>query len=165
MVAALVRGIDLPHLDFWPAVVVGLVSMSLALVFGRIVLGRRRPVGPPPPKESSPVRDPFEHGSATERRTSLRRTGRQIRVFVTDLEGKNPAVEGWIMDRSMGGLCLSIYEPVERGAQLKVQAENAPPGTPWVEIEVKTVRLDGDRIEAGCQFLRPPSWGTLLLFG
>ena len=166
MFTALLRGISLPHSELWLGVAAGMVSMSLALMFGRMVLGRRRePHGPPPPKEARPVPDPFDHGSASERRSSLRRCGKQVRVFITDREGKAKPVEGWVMDRSMGGLCLSLYEPVEKEATLKIMVDNAPVGTPWVEIEIKTMRLDGDRYEVGCQFLRPPSWGTLLLFG
>ena len=167
MLAALLRGHDVPHPEVWLAVVAGLLSMSLALMVARFVFGRRREPAaePPPPKESGPVPDPFEHGSATERRFALRRSGRQVRVFVTNLEATTKPVEGWVMDRSVGGMCLSLYEPIEKGAKLKVIAENAPEGTPWVEVEVKTVRLDGDRCEVGCQFLRTPSWSTLLLFG
>jgi hypothetical protein len=158
--------IPIPQPELVLGALAGLLSATVALAVGRTVLGRRRPEGPPEVKEKPErERDPFVEGSACERRMSLRRSGKMVRVFLTDLEAQNKPLEAWVVDRSMGGLCLTTYDLFHVGDRLKVMVENAPPGTPWVEIEVKSVRPEDDRFELGCQFAKPPAWAILLLFG
>jgi hypothetical protein len=62
-------------------------------------------------------------------------------------------------------LCLLLEQAVAEGATLSVKASNAPKGTIWVQVEVRNVRQKGNSWEVGCQFLRPPPWGIMLLFG
>src|SRR5262245_4928243 len=154
MCSAWVGVISVPHPELWLGGVAGLLSASVALVVGRGILGRRaRPQGRPVVKEKNePERDPFVQCSACERRSSLRRSGKLVHVYVTDADAKAKPFEAWVADRSMGGLCLTSYTPFRAGDRLRVMVENAPPGTPWVEIEVKSIRDEDGRYEIGCQF-------------
>jgi hypothetical protein len=156
--------LDLSHWPVWTGFVAGVLSAGLTFAVGR-VLYRKPRRQPPPSRENTTSRDPFIHGSASERRTSLRRTGKPVKVYVSDAEGKAKPVEGWVVDRSMGGLCLSVYQPVPVRTTLTVRTVTAPSDTPWVQVEVKRCQVQEDRWELGCQFLCKPAWAILLQFG
>jgi hypothetical protein len=72
---------------------------------------------------------------------------------------------GWLLDRSLGGLCLSMDEGADEGTLLRVRATNAPSRLPWVEVQVKNCRRKESGWEVGCQYVRTPSWEVLLTFG
>jgi hypothetical protein len=164
MLAEIPFGPELAHWQVWVAPVVGVMATGLTLIMGRAVLRRRR-LAPPPPKPDQTPRDPFLYGSATERRTSLRRRGKQIKVFISDAEAKAEPVEGWVVDRSMSGLCLAVSQAVADESVLSLRTADAPIDTPWVQVQVRrTEQLDG-HWELGCQFVRTPTWSVLLLFG
>jgi hypothetical protein len=162
--------VDFSSWETWLAVGVGLGIALLALVVGRILLAERsapvtRPLRPPLVKEATARHDPFVSGSAGERRATLRRGGNPVAVLITDAEAMERPRYGWVLDRSMGGLGLSVDEPFEKGTILSVRAANAPPNIAWVQVEVRSCRPEGASWDLGCQFLRTPSWGVLLLFG
>jgi hypothetical protein len=155
----------------WIIPAAGAVSTSMALFFGYAVLGRRRKSRSsarpkrPEAKEAAPPRDPFVHGSASERRVALRRTGNPKEVLLSDAEMKAKPIQAWIVDRSTGGLCLVLGDELPVGKILSVRALNAPDSIPWVQAEVKSCRKDADGWEVGCQFLKTPTWSVMLLFG
>lgn len=165
MLAHLPFGIDLPRWEIWVTPIIGLVSAGLALLMGHVLFGGRRRRFQPPTSEREAQPDPFAYGSATERRASVRRKGKQIKVLISDAEALEAPVEGWVMDRSLGGLCLLVYRVMEPGTILSVRAAAAPQTTPWVQIEVKSSRHQENHWEIGCQYVRTPPWGVLLLFG
>lgn len=167
-------GYDYDLLDFsrweaWIAPSVGVGCALLAVLIGRWLFSERAPDPhlrfPPSRNPPTPQPDPFVHGSASERRASLRRGGNPVAVLISDAETKLPPFQGWVLDRSMGGLCLSVDQAVPTGTVLSVRAANAPPNVSWVQVEVKNCRQEGSAWELGCQFLRTPTWGVLLLFG
>lgn len=92
------------------------------------------------------------------------RTRRQVRVQVTDADGKNPPINAWVSDCSLGGLCLSVKEETPVGTVLSVRPSTAPPSVPWVQIQVKSQRRFESVWELGCQFVRTPSYSVLLMF-
>lgn len=152
---------------FWETLVgpiVGGISGAFTLLVGLRLLGRQVNCSPPS-REAAPTSDPFVHGSTTERRISVRRTGAPVEVFISDAEAATDPVRGWVEDRSMGGLCLLVEKEVPVGTVLSIMACHAPSGTPWTKVEVKTCREADGSWELGCQFLRTPSWSVLLLFG
>ena len=65
----------------------------------------------------------------------------------------------------MGGLCLLLHDEIAPGTFLNVKPSKCPPATPWIELEVRSCKKTNDGYEAGCQFLKPPPWAILLLFG
>jgi hypothetical protein len=99
---------------------------------------------------------------AAERREGLRRQGVPVPVRV-DAPGSAGAV---VIDRSTGGLCLSLDRAVPAGRVLRVRAENAPADSPWVAVEVRHCRpAEGRRWHLGCRFVERPPWNVLLMFG
>jgi hypothetical protein len=165
------------NLDYtkWPpeawAVAAGLIPIALFVVAYFFLMRRRKtdvraPYTPPPIREApAPADDPFVFGSSQERRSSLRRGGNPVPIFLSDAEARSDPTPGWVVDRSMGGLCVSVEEPVATGTILSVRAANAPNTIPWIQVEVRNCRATEDRYELGCQFVRTPPWSTLLLFG
>ena len=69
------------------------------------------------------------------------------------------------MDRSMGGLGLSVDEPIEEGTVLRVRRAASPTEVPWVDVQVKSVRIKESTWELGCQFTRSLTWDVLMQFG
>jgi len=142
---------------------VGLAFTSLTALVGLFFMRKRHSVAPP--KEHT-AQDPFLEGSPSERRYSARRPGKQIRVYISNENAESPPEEGWIVDRSLGGLCLLSEREAKECAILTVRAADVPMDSPWVQVQVKRCGQSGDnRWELGCEYLRSPSWSTLLQFG
>ena len=99
-----------------------------------------------------------------ERRSWPRRK-RAIQVVLQDAAGEEDPFPAWIMDRSIGGLGLSVDQPLETGTVLRVRRATAPTDVPWVDIQVKSVRTKENTWEVGCQFTRSHSLDVLMQFG
>jgi hypothetical protein len=103
-------------------------------------------------------------GKGRERRTSVRRKGNPVGVVV--LAGEAAKAEpGLVINRSKGGLCLSLPGPVAAGTILQVRACQAPEDIPWIRVLVRHCVAKGDRWNLGCQFTEELPWSVLLLFG
>jgi PilZ domain len=141
----------------------GLLAALLSLFVGRFLLARSRTRQ----KQAAhgPAHDPFDHGSVTERRGTPRRKGNAVEVLITDAEAAGEPVRAWVVDRSMGGLCLHLNDELAPGTVLSLKPRNGPPATPWVQVEVRSCKKDRSGYETGCQFVRTPPWAVLLLFG
>jgi hypothetical protein len=98
-----------------------------------------------------------------ERRTSARLKGRQVRVSVKNAQTGQKLFEGWVLDRSQGGLGLSVPEQVAPGTILTLRSTSLA-GSHAVEVEARNSRADGDRWVLGCRFLRSPRWEVMLQF-
>src|SRR6516164_9070066 len=155
--------LDVSHWELWAVPLVGLTSAGLTFLVCRTVM-RPSNQGLSRPKPSKPQPNPFDHESATayygralkqtERRASLRRPGKMIKVLISDAEATASPIKGWVIDRSLGGLGLSVPKPVPEDIILSVRAVDAPANTPWVKVKVKRCTADEDRWEIGCQYLR-----------
>jgi hypothetical protein len=161
------------------APVIGVVATLLAFAVGRFLL-RRREQGPrrrqvqlaPPssPADTASAKvpgggDPFVQGSVMERRSALRRRGNPVAILISNAEAETPPDRGWVIDRSVGGLCLSVAQPFEPESIVSVRTANAPETCPWIQLHVRSCRQIGKEWELGCQFVRTPPWSVLLLFG
>jgi hypothetical protein len=168
MLAQLLLAFDLP----WQVVatpVIGLASAGLTLYVGRMLIRpylvtNSVPSAPPEEKQDQKF-DPFVHGSANEKRVAHRRSGNPVQILISDAEATRTPELGWVLDRSVGGLCLSVNAEVKPGSILSLRACHAPESIAWSQIEVRTCRQEGSAWELGCQFVRTPSWNVLLLFG
>jgi hypothetical protein len=182
MLAQIAAGLELAPWEIWVIPLAGLASAGLVWLTGRVLANRRRvwPVGVPHPVDSVVVqsatpaaeaaalaqqRDPFLYGSPSEQRSSLRRRGKSVKVLLSMKATPDQLFEGWVIDRSVGGLCLASSQEVPKGAIMNVRPMQAPESLPWIQIEIKNCRQDGNHWEIGCQFLRTPVWSVLLLFG
>ena len=100
-----------------------------------------------------------------ERRAYPRRRNK-LRVHIKLVrESPDPPGQGWVADRSRGGLRLVVDREVKVGTILQVRPTSAPARARWVGVRVKNRRRRGQTIELGCRFVDTPSLVTLLLFG
>jgi hypothetical protein len=160
---------NLPH---WQSIAIpaaGLVAAFLTVMLGRFVQlrWRSRAARAESAAADAPDRphDPFEKGSITEQRQGVRRKGNPIEVLISDPEAEEAPVRGWVLDRSVNGLCLLVDEEIAVGTVLSVKPRQSPPGMPWIRAEVRNCKKDNTGYQAGCQFVSTPPWGILLLFG
>lgn len=152
--------------DPWVTPVAGVGATALVAALGYFIFLRQRPKGPPPPPTPPPQQpDPFDYGAAGEQRKAIRRRGNHTKVVVGNAEGNQELGIGWVIDRSMGGVCLTMDEAIAVGSILSIKPLNAPGNLPWVQIEIRSCRKRDVHWELGCMFVRPPAWSVLLLFG
>jgi hypothetical protein len=158
---------DIPGLRWEYAVplVIGVSVSGLALVVGRFFLGRKRRSASVGSDTIEEHYDPFVEGSKTERRSSVRRRGNPVAILIGDSKGEKELARGWVIDRSMGGLCLSCDVPLESGEVVTVKPVSAPGSVFWTQVEVRGCRHSNDAYEVGCRFVKTPSWNQLLYFG
>src|SRR5207249_5377654 len=74
--------------------------------------------------EAGPTVDPFVNGPPSERRLAVRRAGNAIEVDLLEQEGDVTVVSGWVVNRSLGGLCVEVERPIPVGATLRVKIRN-----------------------------------------
>jgi hypothetical protein len=89
--------------------------------------------------------------SENELRAWPRQRQTQTKVLLTTVGGV--PFEGWILDRSLGGLGLSVSRPVEPGTVLLARATGSAVRAPRPQLEVKYCRLHRGRWRLGCQFV------------
>jgi hypothetical protein len=157
--------LELPYSEYWLPLAIGMGVGFLALIVSKLAFVSKRNVPAPVQKPEPTQRDPFTEGSTTEQRKSVRRQGNPTAVHVALPHNKKDPAQGWVLDRSTGGLCLQASQEYAPGTQLAVLPVNAPTMTPWVDIEVRTCRKLKDGYELGCQFVKTPNWSILLMFG
>lgn len=166
MLAQLPLGIALLHWQTWAVPLVGLTSTGLMLLMARTLFRRRTdPSAPSLSKRGLVLQDPFQRPSTSERRSSVRRIGKTIKVLVSDANAQAAPLQGWVCDRSMGGLCLAVPRAVELDMILSVRTVESDASTPWIQVEVKRCSVREGYWELGCQFVRTPPYSHLLLFG
>ncbi len=108
--------------------------------------------------------DEYEESFAN-RRTSVRRDGVPVQVNLTSPTLRGGRNDGYVLDRSTGGLRVAVTAAISAGTVLQVRADNAPDTVPWVTILVRSCRDTGPHFELGCEFEKTPPWNILLLFG
>ena len=154
--------------ETWLVLLIGVGTAGLAFAVGWTTLRKRKA---PPAAAAAPGRllgpnlDPFTGGGAQERRAAARRGGHPVTVDLVDPDAQMPAQQGWVLDRSVGGLCLKIPHSVPTGSFWKVRPTDAPRTTPPVRVEVKTCVPYGGDWKLNCQFEKTPSYAVLLTFG
>jgi hypothetical protein len=100
-----------------------------------------------------------------ERRRSVRRTGVPTAIQISDPKRPKRVIDGFVLDRSSGGLRLAMEKPFATGIVLNIRPTNAPPEMAWVPIFIRNCREVGDYFEIGCQFQEELPWNLLLMFG
>jgi hypothetical protein len=142
----------------------GVASGVLATLVGRKIAQRT--------KTSAAVPDDIRNSSLVnpedkifgDRRAHVRREGHPVPVHCSSPAFKR-VQDGWVLDRSTGGLRIAIDQPTAPGTAMQVIAVDAPDTTPWVTVLVRSCKPVGRRYELGCEFEQTPPWGVLLLFG
>ncbi len=103
--------------------------------------------------------------SKSDKRSSLRRGGNPVPVMIRDDSAEAAPTDALVLDRSRGGLLVSVPQPISAGTLLSVRLPNVEEDDSWVQIEVRHCRQRDDRWLLGCAFRKEHPWSTLLLFG
>ena len=91
--------------------------------------------------------------------------GSAVRVVLAAPIFRNGVGEGFVLDRSTGGLRITVATAVEPGTNVQVRAANAPESVEFVGMMVRSCRKNGEFFVLGCEFEKTPPWNVLLLFG
>ena len=78
--------------------------------------------------------------SYADRRGSVRREGAPVKVMVSSSSLRNGVNEGYVVDRSTGGLRIVMQNAVPPGSTLQVRAENAPDTVGFVTLIVRSLQ-------------------------
>jgi hypothetical protein len=153
--------------EYLPYVLPGLIVLATGLIVLLLMLGRKPDAGlkPPKPSPKPPGTTPDHGASASDRRETLRRDGPPVEVVFTSPALKSGANQGYVIDRSTGGLRLAVASGMAAGSSLQVKAKHAPDTVPWVTVIVRNCKDTGEHFELGCEFEKTPPWNVLLLFG
>lgn len=118
----------------------------------RILVPKRN--GPLPPHPRQPVQ--------LERRRFPRRSGNPVSIELFEPSTDKKIGEGRVLDRSMGGVCISSTIPFEVGSRFDIRPLSHRHSLPTVPLEIRNVSMSKDHWRLGCQFLRRPSWSVLM---
>jgi PilZ domain len=141
---------------------IGVSTAGLALLFGRRLF--TPPQDLPQVGETASQVDMALPGSGQERRNAPRRRGNCVAAHLSDDSDSTPA-EVWVVDRSLGGLCLLAEAPVEVGSRLRVRPRHASGSQIWTPVRVRSCQRDREGWLLHCQFLQIPPMNVLLLYG
>lgn len=153
MLSVLFTEFDLSRWETWIVPVAGLLVAGLGLILGWTVFGSR---------PSADARA-FTEGILTEQRKAPRREVSGILVVLTPPQGE--PVNGWVMNHSSGGLCVSVPQRVAVGATFQVRLVSSTPGVPTVPVRVKRCLPDQGRWALGCRFIQVPPAAVLKKLG
>jgi hypothetical protein len=118
----------------------------------------------PAPAPAEPPR-PAETKNPKEKRSTPRRKANMQPVLITNGDTKAPPFDGWIVDRSAGGLRLVVKRPIAEGALLSVRPARASASFPWLKVEVRNASTENGTTNLGCRFVLKPTLEELQQFG
>src|SRR5262249_19355688 len=155
------------------AVVIGGGVAVVVLTLVCLLTPRRRPVDPArlaaaklaaAGSSANPLSDekasdwaPPEQSYA-DRRGAVRRDGQPVRIVIFSPLFGDGMNDGFVLDRSTGGLRIAMSAPVVVGSTMEVKAANAPDTVGFVTVVVRSCRKNGDHFEVGCEFEKTPPW-------
>jgi hypothetical protein len=145
----------------WQILVIGAATALLAFTASLTTWRRRKSKA----QALADSPDPVKPVGTNERRLASRRGGHPVTIDLHDPDEIQPSQQGWVLDRSLSGLCLMIPHALPIGTFWKVRPSNAPRTMPAVRVEVKSCVPDGAEWKLGCQFEKTPNYAILLMFG
>ncbi len=119
---------------------------------------------PPAISTSSAQDDPVDLVTPKEKRASPRRKANMQPVLITNGDPKAPPFEGWLVDRSAGGMRLVVKRPVAEGDFVSVRTARASMSSSWLKLEVRNSKSDNGTTHLGCRFVLKPSLEELQQF-
>jgi len=156
---------NVPLSEYWLPLAMGMCVGALCILMGRhLLVGRPKAPLLLKPKPKS-FFDLFAQGSPSNLRKAARRGGNLVEVLYARPEGRSNPLKGWVMDRSVAGLCLWLGEDFPEGTILAVLPVSASSVTPWTDVEVCNCRPGQDGFEVGCKFVKTPPSLILMQFG
>jgi PilZ domain len=112
-----------------------------------------------------PLSAPLRPLTSQERRSTPRRKGNPVSVAIANGDGGVETIQGWVVDRSAGGLRLLVDEALPAGTVLNIRPTKAPPSFTWVQVQVKSCYPERKSWSLGCQFVQKVPWERLQQFG
>src|SRR4051812_39247412 len=105
--------LNLPYSEYWLPLTIGMCVGFFAIVMLRSVIAKQSAYVPrAKPTPEIKEFDPFIQGSRSDQRRSFRRGGSTVQVLFAFPEQKDHPQEGWVVDRSMGGMCLGAGQEI-----------------------------------------------------
>jgi hypothetical protein len=161
MLARIPFDLNLAQWELWSIPVAGFICTGLVLVGGRWLLGRRHQHQPVAPKNEH---NPYSAIASPKRRQTPRGRGVPSRILILDKNGPAEPFSGWVINRSIGGLCVTLIQPLEEGAILSVRPAKDALDDVWYEVLVKYCRATDTGWEMGCEFQGRGGSNTMLKF-
>lgn len=157
----LAMDLNMTRWELWFVPLVGLTCTGLIMMGGRLLFGRRSATAP----ASAPTKSPrVESQGSPKRRQTPRGRGRSGRVLVADPHGSEEPYAAYVVNLSMGGLCIAVPEPLAEGSMLSLKpAKNLMDDT-WYPARVKFCRPGDSGYEIGCEFVGRTSGNIMLVF-
>ena len=154
-----------PYAIFW---VPGLVFVGIVgTIFWLMRRESRLAIVPTAPADESAVK-PFVTAKPAEQRVAFRRQGNPVQIHVGTPDNKTQTESGCVLDRSVGGMRLALYNEIEPGVILSIRPIHADNIVPWVDLQVRSCRISDEmtgQFEVGCQYVKSPPYSIQLLFG
>lgn len=93
-----------------------------------------------------------------------RRGGNPTAILLLESDAAKPQ-KACVLDRCEGGLRLAVLHEFAVDSVIRIQAENAPEKTPWVEVIVCWCTTLRNGFDIGCKFTETVPVNVRLLFG
>ena len=141
----------------------------------------------PPPHDSKPILTPVRRDSRqmhrptaaappaaqpadaeedpTAQRAAPRRKGNPVPVLLSNDSASMDPFQGWVLDRSSGGLRILVDQAVTVGTVLSIRQAKAHASFPWIRIQVRSCQPERNSYALGVQFVAKPAWGEMQAFG
>jgi hypothetical protein len=128
---------------------------------------RKHSILPEDGRQAPADSDPFLQGGFVERRGAARRKGHAVDVLLSDANGEVEPVQALIIDRSLTGLGLEVWEDgeVEPGTVICVRPKRASAATTWTRVIVRRCKRVRSSWLLGCEFVRVPAGDLRIEFG
>jgi hypothetical protein len=91
-----------------------------------------------------------------DKRSAPRQNGSLLPVLITPGDSTAKPFEGWVLDRSPGGLRLAVKRIVVTGTVLFVRPPRAGSNFPWIRMEVRSASRHNGMTNLGCRFICQP---------
>jgi hypothetical protein len=150
-----------------PGAYIWLPALVFVLVVGA-VYWMMRPAPQLAQVDEVPAVQPVVTQKPKDLRAMHRRHGNPVEVHIAPPDKKDERSIGSVLDRSVGGLRLAVFNTLAVGAVFSIRPMHADSMVPWVDVEVRSCRPSvemPDQFEVGCQYVKSPPYSIQLLFG
>lgn len=146
-----VLAVDLASGGIWTLILFGLSATGFGLFMGRILFGPSSVLGGATPASGGTSTYVSLHD--LNLRSSPRTNVDGTKILVSQNQSLTNPLEGWVTDRSLGGLGLSVPQPIEVGTRLHVVPIQMPDWMSTRCLEVRYCKLHRGRWRLGCQYV------------
>ncbi len=160
MIAAGSLDFNLMRWELWSVPVAGVICTGLVLMGGRWLLTRRQQQT----AASEDPMNPYQAMATPKRRQTPRGRGAPTRILILDKNRPDEPFSGYVLNRSIGGLCVSLIQPLEEGAIIRIRPAKELLDDTWYDVVVKYCRATDTGWEMGCEFQSRASSNTMLKF-